>query len=308
MRSITSNRCSAPTDSNMKKSLSLTLRSAGVPNEEPPIDAFRVSAETALPWKEVRRLAQSVASEPIEIAAPPIPRTPAEASRSSETWLIRQRRAKPIAAAGLAALVHTTFAPQAHASDVAQVVAQAEMPSADALAALSGHRLELTFHNGVVVAGTLLSSNETSLLIVQEPSGALAEVPRSDLRTIRVLGLAVSDAPPEDFEAREPVTRNHSEGLMIGGIVLTSLGAVSLIAFGIGAFSQSISYSAYYNSSYYGSEWVEDMWPLAVTGGLLVGAGIPMWLVGARDVEVRPGLAFSGGSGSRVSGSLRFSF
>ncbi|MFT6398192.1 MAG: hypothetical protein ACJAYU_002948 [Bradymonadia bacterium] len=295
------------------KSLSLRTRTAKASADAPPIDAFRPKPEAQLSWSEIRELGV-VASGHKQTERPPDSglRIPSAATEvAPKTWLIPNRAAKPVIAAGLVAMLAPTFAMSASATEPPeQLYVQAQIPSADALAALVGRNIEVLLTNGIAVRGELIASAAEKILISQSPDGSLAEIQRADISSVRVLGAAAPSpytlAPVSGFStAVEPETRNRSTGVMVTGIVLTSIGAVSLLTYSVGAAASAASSYGYYGSY---NSFASSMAPLALMGVVLLGAGIPMWIVGGKDIEIEPNVAFRGGDNGRVHGSLRFSF
>jgi len=86
--------------------------------------------------------------------------------------------------------------------------------------------------------------------------------------------------------------KRRSVPLMVTGIILTSLGGVGAIV-GLFNLSAAESGSCSYSSSY-DSDCVDETQQnvgigLAVAGLAMLGAGIPMTIVGAAKVPVEPG-------------------
>ncbi|MCB9507498.1 MAG: hypothetical protein H6697_07505 [Myxococcales bacterium] len=184
----------------------------------------------------------------------------------------------------------------------------------------------MTLAGGVVVTGELLSVSAEQVLVAQEPSGELAVVDPASVASVRVLAPAGSPAAPTTAGGTaqpsgnslssmppEPETENRSTGLMVAGIATTISGAAALLVFGVGAAVDATTYSSScdsYGCYDYGGSWTSYMWPLAVAGGAMLSAGIPMWIIGGADVEVEPtvSLAPIGGRGRGFHGGLRFEF
>lgn len=96
---------------------------------------------------------------------------------------------------------------------------------------------------------------------------------------------ATGAAPPA-----RPQMRRRSKGMMVTGIVLTSLGAVALIGGGL-AFASADSSDPLDGELDYldEGESAEDAGAALVVGGLvLAGVGIPLAIIGGRQVPVAP--------------------
>lgn len=78
-------------------------------------------------------------------------------------------------------------------------------------------------------------------------------------------------------------TRRNSTGMMVTGIVLTSLGAVALPA-GVAVIATDLS-----NGDDVAIAAVLVGFPLVIGSGVFAAVGIPLWVIGAREVPVRPG-------------------
>ncbi|MCB9520400.1 MAG: hypothetical protein H6700_01060 [Myxococcales bacterium] len=91
--------------------------------------------------------------------------------------------------------------------------------------------------------------------------------------------------------------------------MFSGIAALVVYAVGINVDNAANSCDAHGCSDYSGS-WTSNMWPLAVAGGAMCAAGIPMFLVGSADVEVEPTLSLApiGGRGRGFHGGLRFEF
>ena len=60
------------------------------------------------------------------------------------------------------------------------------VPSAEVLQAIVGRRVEVVLVSGMEALGELLSADAGGILIAQEPSGSLAQIPRSDISSLRL--------------------------------------------------------------------------------------------------------------------------
>ncbi|XYH92617.1 hypothetical protein ACMHYB_32665 [Sorangium sp. So ce1128] len=124
-------------------------------------------------------------------------------------------------------------------------------------------------------------------------AGAAAARPTGGAALAPVAGRA--PAPPA-----RPLTRRRSKGMMVTGIVLTSIGAVALLGGGLalastcsgsdcgsGSFDdslddESIDYIDEENSD------AEAGYALIIGGLVFAGVGIPLAIIGGRQVPVRP--------------------
>lgn len=105
---------------------------------------------------------------------------------------------------------------------------------------------------------------------------------------------AQASAPADSAAGREPAPeplslkprmRRHSTGMMVGGIVMLSLTPVALIVAGVAGLGKSVcridnsehACDNDYDATIYGS---------LLTGVVLVGAGIPLLVVGAKKEPV----------------------
>jgi hypothetical protein len=95
-------------------------------------------------------------------------------------------------------------------------------------------------------------------------------VPLAELRRIRVASTPF-DGSQEPTHESPAVSHRHSETLQFAGITLTAVGSLVLLPVGLGAISSS-------SFLYYA-------WPLAAASGMLLGVGIPMWVIGGRQEE-----------------------
>lgn len=212
---------------------------------------------------------------------------PANAPKS---WALKRDGTIPAAVLGLAMVLSPSAGSVAQAQDGA--AAAHTLPSADSLNALAGRRVQVEFADGTIVLGELLSATNEEIMLAQEPNGRVVEFPSSELARVLVL------APAFDETQLRPVIvadgpERRSTGMMVAGIVMTSVGIANLMSFG--TWTMLSSGYVYYS------------WPFAVTGGVLLAAGIPMWVVGAAEVEVAPA-AYSDGGEIFSGGRIGFSF
>lgn len=135
--------------------------------------------------------------------------------------------------------------------------------------------------SGLLLALTFLASTATAL-------PARAEPPSAPLAPVAAPATAPAWAAPLAG------TRRRSPGAMVGGIVLTSLGAVAMAA-GTGAYVDAVGSCVESNvgGTLFRSHCDNAGTKLAAMTTLLVGAtavafGVPLWIYGSDKVAAKP--------------------
>ena len=235
---------------------------------------------------------------------------PTNAMATPGLWSLHAAtRVAAVALSTAAILTPTLTAAPAHAQkppaqNAATVLPAPAAPSPIALQSLAGHSVEISVADGPPIAGELLAAGDAVVVLARLEDGAVFEIPTSSITAVRLL--TVAGAPPTgdmsylsagSLDGGEAFTRNRSTGMMVTGIVLTSIGGLGVVGYTLGTAAQ-LAASGSASFAYYGL-------PMLAVSSVLLGAGIPMWIVGGRDVEVQPNFA---ATGERVSGGLSFTF
>jgi hypothetical protein len=122
--------------------------------------------------------------------------------------------------------------------------------------------------------------------------------------------------PPPPLIGPPPRMERRSKGMMIGGIVLTGVGALSFLT-GLTVYALgSAGTDDCTSGSYYSCDWKSDSGTqttgaiMMVLGGAAVAVGIPLTVVGARKVPVDPAAESKAPTLQLGAGraSLRFAF
>ncbi|WP_437519845.1 hypothetical protein WME79_25260 [Sorangium sp. So ce726] len=127
------------------------------------------------------------------------------------------------------------------------------------------------------------------------PAGAAAPPPSSALAPAGAAAPRASGAPVAAYAPpppAAPLTKRRSKGMMVTGIVLTSLGTVAVLGGGLviaSTTSCSGDSCGYDSSSVYEEEDTDGAGVgLVVSGLILAGVGIPLAIIGGRKVPVQP--------------------
>lgn len=284
--------------------LRLTLRDATAPLDA-PVDAFAgggSGVESATCADAYERIAWPS-------AAP---------DRVEASWSLRRGPSRLAAAVGLAALSVPAAAPlHAQVASPFTTVEQTQegareqatdagvdtnarpaataAPASDSddrlMRALIGHRAELELTEGRRATGQVLSVEDGVFVLALEPSMQLVTLSSADVVAARLMAPALV----AEVEA-EPETKNRSTALMATGIATTAIGATMFVTWMFP--SVLFGYSA------------SSLATAAGVGAGLVAAGVPMWIIGGRNVEVTPTVAYEalGDRAVTAYGGLRFAF
>lgn len=286
--------------------LRLTLRDATAPLDV-PVDAFAGGGSGVEPATSVDAYAR--------VAWPGAAR-----ARAEESWSLRRGRSRLAAVVGLAAMSMPVAAPLqaqvaspfttvedtqeagrqqatepggAVGTDARPAAATAPAGASDdrMMRALIGHRAELDLSEGRLATGQVLSVEDGVFVIALEPSMQLVTLSTSDVLAARLMAPALV----AEVEA-EPETKNRSTALMATGIATTAIGATMFVTWMFP--SVLFGYSA------------SSLATAAGVGAGLVAAGVPMWIIGGRNVEVTPTVAYEplGDRAVTAYGGLRFAF
>ncbi len=113
------------------------------------------------------------------------------------------------------------------------------------------------------------------------PASARAAQPPIDTGT-------TSPGPAMDLTPPQPKMQRHSKGMMVGGIVMTSLAPVALVVAGFAALGKSLCGIDDFDPNRSCDGYDPAIYGSLISALVLVGVGVPMIVIGAKKEPVDP--------------------